>query len=87
MRNELAEYAHNAWSGWMVHLFQKSVMNDDGTCTIPAWAVERWMRQIITPYDKLPEEDKKSDLAEADIILEIIQEYDSDDFMDFCMGL
>lgn len=72
LREELAEYAHDAWSGWMRYLFEKSTKNDDGTVTIPSWAVERWTRQMNTPYDELPEEEKESDRAEADRMLEIV---------------
>ena len=65
----LAKYAHDAWSGWMHYLFEKSVFNDDGTVTIPKWAVTRWQRQANTPYAQLPENEKKSDRAEAGNIL------------------
>ena len=70
-REQLAEYAHKAWSGWMAYLFEKSEQNSDGTVTIPAWAVERWRRQSITPYSALPESEKESDRAEADRMLAI----------------
>lgn len=72
MREALAEYAHQAWSGWMDYLFSKSQVNDDGTVTLPAWAVERWKRQVATPYAELPESEKESDRAEADRMLEIV---------------
>lgn len=72
VREKLAEYAHEAWSGWMKYLFENSTRNSDGTVTIPAWAVERWERQAQTPYVELPEGEKKSDLVEADRILRII---------------
>lgn len=71
LREQLAEYAHDAWSGWMRYLFEKATENDDGTVTIPAWAVERWKRQITTPYADLPENEKESDRLEADKILAI----------------
>ena len=61
----LAKYAHKAWSGWMKYLFDKSTKNEDGTVTIPQWAVARWERQMNTEYDDLPESEKKSDRAEA----------------------
>ncbi len=32
MREKLAEYAHEAWSGWMRYLFEKSERNPDGNC-------------------------------------------------------
>lgn len=74
LRESLAAYAHDAWSGWMQYLFSKSTRNDDGTMTIPAWAVERWTRQMTTAYTDLPEDEKKSDRAEADQMLAILKQ-------------
>lgn len=73
MREILAAHAHDMWSGWMQYMFSKSTINKDGTMTIPAWAVSRWTRQADTKYSNLPEEEKESDLKEADRILKIIQ--------------
>ena len=67
----LAEYAHEAWSGWMRYLFSKSVVNEDGSVTIPREFVARWARQMDTPYHKLPENEKESDREEARKMLEI----------------
>jgi hypothetical protein len=78
IREALAAYTHDgAWSGWMRYLFSKGVFNDDGSWTMPAWAVARWLRQMQTPYADLPEEEKQSDRAEADTILAIIAAADS----------
>lgn len=71
VREKLAEYAHEAWAGWMKYLFEKSQSNADGTVTIPAWAVERWQRQMNTPYVELPNSEKRSDFDEADRMLSI----------------
>ncbi|HDY66617.1 MAG TPA: hypothetical protein ENH85_02370 [Candidatus Scalindua sp.] len=73
IRKQLASYAHKAWSGWMKYMFEKSKVNDDGTLTIPEWAVKRWTKQMNTDYENLPEDHKKSDLEEADRILRIIK--------------
>jgi hypothetical protein len=35
LREELANYAHEAWSDWMNYLFGMSRKNDDGSVTIP----------------------------------------------------
>lgn len=69
MQEKLAEYAHDAWSGWMKYLFEKSTRNSDGSVTIPKPYVERWMRQMNTSYSDLPESEKKSDRLEADKII------------------
>jgi len=71
-REEIAAYAHEAWSGWMQHLFSKSTSNPDGTVTIPKKDVARWTRQMTTPYAELPESEKRSDRKEADTILKIV---------------
>ena len=70
-REKLADYAHEAWSGWMKYLFEKSTKNDDGTITIPKWAVDRWTMQVNTKYQDLPENMKKSDREEADKMISI----------------
>jgi hypothetical protein len=74
LREALADLAHQQWSGWMDYLFSKCEMNEDGTATIPAWAVERWQHQIKTPYRELSEPEKNNDRHEADRVLLIIAE-------------
>ncbi len=73
-REELAAYAHNAWRGWMMYLFSKCTNSSvkDGDMVIPKESVDRWKRQVATPYFDLTEEEKKSDRKEADIILSIV---------------
>jgi len=69
LREQLAEYAHTAL--WR-YAFAKGTVNEDGSITLPAWAVKRWTRQMRTPYAELPESEKISDRDEADKILEIV---------------
>ena len=69
-REELAAYAHEAWAGWMKHLFSKCRI-EKGERVIPEWAVDRWMRQMSTDYADLPEKEKESDRKEADRMLKI----------------
>jgi len=73
-REALAAYAHEAWAGWMRYMFSKAEPNADGSWTMPAWAVERWQRQMRTPYAELPESEKASDRKEADEMLSIMCE-------------
>lgn len=73
VRERLAEYAHEAWAGWMEYLFEKSTEVGDGCVEIPQWAVERWTRQWSTSYEDLPEEEKESDRAEADRMISIFE--------------
>lgn len=71
-RDALAEYAHEAWSGWMKHLFKMSNKTVGGHVIIPSAFVERWERQINTEYKNLPKNEKESDLKEADKMLSIM---------------
>jgi len=71
IREKLANYAHKAWSGWMKYMFGKGHYNVDGSFTIPQNLVERWTRQMNTPYAVLPENEKESDRKEADEMLSI----------------
>jgi hypothetical protein len=75
-REELAAYAHDAWSGWMDYIFSKGIFHDDGTWTMPAWAAERWRRQAATSYKELPETEKEADRVEANEILSILAKYE-----------
>jgi hypothetical protein len=60
-------------------MFEKcSKIQDDygrhyGEMKIPAWAGDRWRRQMATPYKDLPDEEKESDRAEAQKIQSIIR--------------
>lgn len=72
LSEKLAELAHSQWSGWMKYLFSKGTFNADGTWTMPAWAVERWKRQMETPFSELSESEQNSDRAEADKFLAVI---------------
>lgn len=71
---ELAEYAHDkAWSHWMKYLFENcGTLNQSGSFTIDAEKVERWTRQMNTPYSELPEDEKQSDRNQATYILDIL---------------
>ncbi len=69
----LSAYAHDAWSGWWLYAFSKGTVNDDGTLTFPAWAVERWTRQMQTKYADLSDQEKESDRAEAAKMIAIVK--------------
>jgi hypothetical protein len=61
----LSAQEHERWSGWMEYQFSKGQLNPDGTWTMPAPLVERWTRQMNTPYHQLTEQEKESDREEA----------------------
>lgn len=72
LTEELADLAHRQWARWMEYLFEKSTLNEDGTVTIPKWAVDRWKRQVNTEYKDLPEEEKESDRNEARRVIGVV---------------
>ena len=72
LRERVSSLCHTQWSGWMKYLFSLSVKNTDGTVTIPKGLVERWDRQVVTPYSKLKVSEKESDRKEADRFLRLI---------------
>ncbi len=72
---KLAEMAHEQWSGWMRYLFEKSSINEDGTCTIPKWATDRWVRQMNTPYDQLSQSEQESDRKEGAKFMALFTEF------------
>lgn len=72
LRKKLAELAHQRWAHWMKYILMISKENVDRSVTIPAWAVERWKRQIETPFDRLSDKEQGSDYGEADLVLELL---------------
>lgn len=68
---ELAAYAHDAWSRWMRYLFSRCSKVKGGGRKIPAALVKRWTRQMSTAYRDLPEDEKKSDRDESRLVMRI----------------
>ena len=76
MRTALARHMHNSpWSGWTRYMLGlctlETKLNGATVTAIPVDKVERWTRQMNTPFDELPEDERKSDYAEADAVLEL----------------
>lgn len=72
---KLASIEHDRWSRWQSYVHKNSILNEDGSLTIPKYFVDRWTRQINTPYDELSESEKESDRKEARISLNIISKF------------
>lgn len=81
---QLADKEHASWARWMKYLFSVceaySIVDPDRFgrnkgVLIPPELVERWQRQIDTPYEDLTEQEKQSDRHEIAHILPIIREY------------
>lgn len=74
LRESLAAYAHDAWSGWIKYQFGKCDFDSNGNLILPKEFVDRWVRQCTTPYKDLPESEKLSDRDEADKMLNLVAE-------------
>ena len=78
---ELSALEHDSWARWMKHLFSQctpvyaSIYNEIGGMLIPFRLVNRWKRQIDTPYGQLSEAEKQSDRDEVAHILPVIHKH------------
>ena len=72
IRELLAAYAHEAWSGYMGYFLGRCITQPDGALLIPAGYVRGLEELIAMPYARLSEIDKASDREEADKMLAII---------------
>ncbi len=66
----IAETQHEIWARWMKYLFSVCTDGGDGSAIIPADKVERWKRQIETPYGRLSEKEKESDRRQAQKVID-----------------
>ena len=71
LREGIARIQHEIWAHWMEYLFSKAEKNEDGSYIIPEILASRWQRQVQTPYNELPENEKESDREIADWILRV----------------
>lgn len=70
----MAATEHERWSHWQQYLHDLATRNGDGSLTIPANLVERWERQMTTPYGELSEVEQASDVHEVERIVRTIIE-------------
>lgn len=73
LREALAALAHDQWSGWTKYMFSKTSPTGEAGESIPLALVERWKRQMQTPYADLPDSEKESDRTEADRVIALLQ--------------
>lgn len=69
---QLAALEHERWSHWQRYLHNKGMRQSDGSLLIPSNLVERWERQIETPYAHLAESEKESDREQVRRYLPVI---------------
>ena len=72
--DQLAAIEHERWAHWQRYMHGKALRQDDGTLVISAELVERWEKQIETPYANLSADEQKSDKEQVERYLPIIEE-------------
>jgi hypothetical protein len=72
LREQIAAYAHTAWSAYMDYFLAKCITQPDGALLIPAGYVQAIERLIATPYADLSLAEKQGDLDEADKLLILV---------------
>ena len=84
LRERLAALQHEIWAHWMRYMFAKGYYRDvelDGKVQrvwiMPEEERVRWERQMSTPNDALPEEERESDRDQADKVLAILSDGDA----------
>lgn len=74
LMEQLADIEHDRWSKWQKYLHSKVIPSaDDGISLIGTEFIDRWNRQIATPYSELSEAEKESDRQQVRPYLELIK--------------
>lgn len=60
---EFAELQHQIWSHWMKWMFKNGGQFHMGLWKMNPLKEQRWKRQMLTPYEELPEGEKDGDRA------------------------
>lgn len=71
LREQIADLQHQQWTGWMTYLLSRC-QEVAGGMVMPREWVERWKRQMATPYAGLSEAERDSDREEADRVLVLL---------------
>ena len=76
---EVAELVHEIWANWMKYMFEHGEFaKDTGAWFMPASKVERWSRQLNTPYSELSEKEKDTDREIAIQYLDLLRSLKND---------
>lgn len=63
LREELAALEHEQWGIWTRYMIRNFTKEN----------VDRWKKQMVTPYKSLSEKEKRSDRVGADRVLELFE--------------
>jgi hypothetical protein len=65
IKEQLAELEHQQWAHWTKYMLDNLTPEN----------IERWRRQIDTPYSDLSEAEKESDRRWVDKVLKIVDQH------------
>lgn len=71
-RERLAAVQHEIWAHWMRYLFSCGSRVWGGDFLLPLDKVERWLRQMETPYSELSEQERESDRHQANKVFAVL---------------
>lgn len=72
--DELAAIEHARWAKWQRYVHSRGRKLSDGSLRIPSELVDRWERQIRTPFGELSESEKESDREQVRTYLPVIKD-------------
>lgn len=75
MVDKLAEYAFLSWINTLATVFNSSILNNDGTVTIPKSIVERVTRLAHLEFKELTDSELVQFIVEAKNIINTIDDY------------
>lgn len=75
LKEKVAELHHVQWSNWTKHLFGKCLVNPSGALIITTPDVDRWKKQLATPYKDLSEGEQEWNRKEATKFLRIFSQF------------
>jgi hypothetical protein len=83
VKEAMADQQHEIWAHWMRYLFTCCRRVEVKPCAdypyganeflIPVDCVERWQRQLSSPYTRLSEKEKSSDREQAAKVLAVLK--------------
>jgi len=74
----LASIEHDRWSHWQKYLHSRAKKQSDGSLVIAPEDVERWEKQMNSPYEILTDEEKDSDRKQVMNYLPIVERWFSE---------
>lgn len=73
LTDALAAVEHERWSHWQRFVHDTATRQPDGSLLLPAELVEKWERQISTPFHRLSEAERDSDREQVKRYLPLVK--------------